>query len=316
MTGVEGIRIFDVTLRDGGLVNDFRFTDEFAKTVYAANLAAGTDYMEFGYRADRKQFDPSKFGRWKFTGDDDIRAIIGAEKAKLKVSVMVDVGRCDYRNDIRPRAESPVDIFRVACYIETIPEAVRMIEYIAGQGYEVACNLMAVSKCSDFQIAQALIQLAQTPALGVYVVDSYGALYPQQVRHLTHLFHDILTPVDKLVGIHAHNNQQCAFANTLEAKTCGAKLLDGSALGMGRGAGNCHLEALLGVLNGQKYHVEPILDLVTNEMLPLKHSGVDWGYNTSYMLTGLMNQHPRTAITASKKGEMNYTEQFRILSYE
>ena len=313
---IEGIKVVDATLRDGGLVNDFFFDDKFVKALYKANIEAGIDYMEFGYRASKKQFDPQKFGKWKFTSDEDVWNAIGEKDPRLKLSIMVDVGRTDFKEDIAPKKNSPIDIFRVATYIETIPEAVEMINYISNLGYETTCNIMAISKCSDEQIAQALYSLAQTPALAVYVVDSYGALYPKQARKLTRLYHNILSPVGKEVGIHAHNNQQCAFANTLEAKDCGAKWLDGTAFGMGRGAGNCHSEALLGYLNGKKYHVEPILKLVEDWMLPMKESGIDWGYNTSYMLTGLTNQHPRTAIAATKKKDTQFTEQFKFLSYQ
>lgn len=313
---VEGIKVVDATLRDGGLVNDFYFDDDFVKALYAANIAAGVDYMEFGYRASRKQFDPSAFGKWKFTSDEDIWNVVGEKDPRMKLSIMVDVGRTDFREDIKQRKYSPIDIFRVATYIETIPEAVEMINYISSLGYETTCNLMAISKCTDEQIAQALYALAQTPALAVYIVDSYGTLYPKQARKLARLYHNILSPVGKEVGMHAHNNQQCAFANTIEAKDCGAKWLDGTAFGMGRGAGNCHSEALLGYLNGKKYHVEPLLKLVQDWMLPLKESGVEWGYNTSYLLTGLTNQHPRTAIKATKEKDRDFTEQFKFLSYQ
>lgn len=312
---IEGIKVVDATLRDGGLVNDFYFEDRFVKALYQANLDAGLDYMEFGYRASKKQFDPNSFGKWKFTSDEDVWTAIGKKDHRMKLSIMVDVGRTDFREDIGPRKDSPIDLFRVATYIETIPEAVEMINYISSLGYETTCNIMAISRCSDEQIAKALYALAQTPALAIYIVDSYGALYPKQARKLTRLYHSILIPVGKEVGMHAHNNQQCAFANTLESKDCGAKWLDATAFGMGRGAGNCHSEALLGYLNGKKYHVEPILKLVEEWMLPMKER-VDWGYNTSYMLTGLTNQHPRTAIAATKKKDHQYTEQLRFLSYQ
>ena len=48
------IKVVDCTLRDGGLVNNFRFTDEFVKDLYLANIKAGVDYMEFGYKASRR----------------------------------------------------------------------------------------------------------------------------------------------------------------------------------------------------------------------------------------------------------------------
>ena len=313
---VTGIKVVDATLRDGGLVNDFHFDDRFVAALYKANIAAGIDYMEFGYRASKKQFSVNDFGKWKFTSDEDVWAVIGEKDSRMKLSIMVDVGRTDFREDIKPKKDSPIDIFRVATYIETIPEAVEMINYISSLGYETTCNLMAISRCTDEQIAQALYALAQTPALAVYVVDSYGAIYPKQARKLTRLYHNILGPAGKDVGMHAHNNQQCAFANTIEAKDCGARWLDGTALGMGRGAGNCHSEAILGYLNGEKYHVEPILKFIQDWMLPLKESGVKWGYNTSYLLTGLTNQHPRTAIAATKKDDREFVEQFKFLSYQ
>lgn len=313
---VDGIKVVDATLRDGGLVNDFYFDDKFVKALYKANIEAGVDYMEFGYRASRKQFDPASFGKWKFTSDEDILGVIGEKDPRIKISIMVDVGRTDFKEDIGPKKDSPVNLFRVATYIETIPEAIEMVNYISSMGYETTCNIMAISKCTDEQIANALYAIAQTPALAVYIVDSYGALYPKQARKLTRLYHNILAPVGKAVGMHAHNNQQCAFANTLESKDMGAKWLDGTAFGMGRGAGNCHSEALIAYLNGKKYHVEPLLKLVEDWMLPMKEAGTEWGYNTSYMLTGLTNQHPRTAIAATKKNDREYTEQFKFLSYQ
>jgi 4-hydroxy 2-oxovalerate aldolase len=51
-------------------------------------------------------------------------------------------------------------------------------------------------------------------------------------------------------------------------------------------------------------------------MLPMKEAGINWGYNTSYLLTGLTNQHPRTAIAATKNKDTQFTEQFKFLSYQ
>ena len=54
------VKVVDATMRDGGLVNDFYFTDEFVKALYLANLRAGVDYMEFGYKASKEMFDESR----------------------------------------------------------------------------------------------------------------------------------------------------------------------------------------------------------------------------------------------------------------
>ena len=85
------IKVIDATLRDGGLVNNFYFEDDFVKKLYQMNLQAGVDYMEFGYKASKDMFDESKFGKWKFSNDDDIRAIVGENNTNLKIAVY---GRC------------------------------------------------------------------------------------------------------------------------------------------------------------------------------------------------------------------------------
>ena len=53
----QDIRVVDATIRDGGLCNDFRFSDDFVRDLYKANLKAGVDYMEFGYKASKEIFD-------------------------------------------------------------------------------------------------------------------------------------------------------------------------------------------------------------------------------------------------------------------
>ena len=66
----QDIRVVDATIRDGGLCNDFRFSDEFVQSLYKANLKAGVDYMEFGYKASKEIFDEDDFGKWKFCNDE------------------------------------------------------------------------------------------------------------------------------------------------------------------------------------------------------------------------------------------------------
>ena len=122
------IKVLDATIRDGGLVNDFFFDDEFIKALYQTNVKAGVDYMEFGYKADKEMFDVKDFGKWKFCDDDDIREIVGENDTNLKIAVMADVGRCNYKQDIHDRSDSPVDLVRVATYVNTMPAAIDMIE--------------------------------------------------------------------------------------------------------------------------------------------------------------------------------------------
>lgn len=307
------IKVFDCTLRDGGLVNNFFFSDEFVRDLYKMNIRAGVDYMEFGYKADKEMFDVDKFGKWKFCNDDDIRAIVGDNDSGLKISVMADVGRTDFRNDITDKANSPVDMIRVATYIHTIPTALEMVEYCHKKGYETTINIMAVSKSNDSDLNDALEIIGRSCVDTIYLVDSYGSLYPEQMRRLAEKYLEYADKYDKKIGIHAHNNQQLAFANTIETLTMGVSYLDCTVSGMGRGAGNCSTELLLGFLKNPKYHITPVLKFIENQIDKLKSDGVVWGYDIPYLLTGRMNQHPRDAIQFIADNRSDYANLYRYL---
>ena len=222
---------------------------------------------------------------------------------------MADVGRTDYKKDIIPKSESVIDMVRVATYINTIPAAIEMINYCADMGYEVTINIMAISTASENELDLALELLAaQSKASVIYLVDSYGSLYPEQIRRLADKYIRIAEKYGKRVGIHAHNNQQLAFANTIEALSHGVSLLDATMMSMGRGAGNCAMELLLSFLKNPKYNVFPVLRFLEDYMLPLKETGAVWGYDIPYLLTGRLNQHPSAAIDFCKDNRKDYAD--------
>lgn len=303
----SGVKVVDATLRDGGLVNDFYFSDEFVKDLYQANVKAGVDYMEFGYKADKEMFDEKQFGKWKFCKDEDIRAIVGDNNTDLKIAVMADVGRCNYKEDIHDREESPIDLIRVATYLNTIPAAADMIEDAVKKGYQATCNIMAISNAQESDLKVAFDILGKTPVEVFYIVDSFGALYPEQIARIADVYMEAAAKYGKKVGIHAHNNQQLAFANTIEAVGDGVDWLDATYASMGRGAGNCAMELLLGFLRNPKYDVYPAIRFIENHMTKLKEDGVVWGYDLQYLMTGLLNQHPRTAIQFTKEKRNDYS---------
>lgn len=300
------IKVVDATIRDGGLCNDFRFTNEFVKNLYHANVKAGVDYMEFGYKADKDIFDVNEFGPWKFCDEADLREIVGNNDTDMKIAVMADVGRCNFKADFLPKEESVIDLIRVATYINTIPAAIEMVEHFHNLGYETTINIMAISNAKEAELDEALDLIGQSSVDGIYLVDSYGSLYMEQIEELADKYLAVADKYGKYIGIHAHNNQQLAFANTIASLTRGVSYLDATASGMGRGAGNCATEQLLGFLKNPKYSIIPILKFLETDIVPLQESGVVWGYNIPYLLTGQTNQHPRTAIAATKAGRTDY----------
>jgi len=128
-----------------------------------------------------------------------------------------------------------------------------------------------------------------------YIVDSFGSLYSEQAQLLLEKYLSYAKSSGKQVGMHAHNNQQLAFANTIEAIIKGANMLDASMAGLGRGAGNCPIELLVGFLHNPKFRLRPILQCIQQYIEPLRGK-LMWGFDTPYMITGILNQHPRAAI--------------------
>lgn len=307
------IKVVDCTIRDGGLVNDFYFEDEFVTNLYHTNIEAGIDYMEFGYKASKEIFDPKKFGKWKFCDEASIRQIVGDNNTDLKISVMADVGRTDHKKDILKKEDSVIDMIRVATYINTIPAAVEMVNYCADMGYETCVNVMAVSTSSESDIKIALELLGQSKADVIYLVDSYGSMYPEQAEKLADQYLEITNKYNKSTGIHAHNNQQLAFANTIEVARRGVSFLDATMNSLGRGAGNCSLELLLGFLKNPKYKLQPVLEFLEKDIAKLKKQGLIWGYDIPYLLTGCLNQHPRTAIQFISDKKDEYSDFFQTL---
>ena len=141
----------------------------------------------------------------------------------------------------------------------------------------------------------ALKVLVETPATAIYIVDSFGSLYSEQIQALTRKYLAHAESAGKDVGCHAHNNQQLAYANTIEAIILGANRVDGTMYGMGRGAGNCPMELLIGFLKNPKFRLRPIIECIQKHIAPLQ-SELRWGPEIPYIITGQLNEHPRAAM--------------------
>ena len=304
------ITVLDCTIRDGGLMNDHHFSDDLVRAVYRTCVEAGIDYMEMGYKASKKQYSTSEYGPWKFCDEEDLRRVVGDNDTPLKLTVMADAERTDYEKDILPASESVLDTIRVATYIHQIPTAIDMINDACEKGYETTLNLMAVSAIQEHELDGAIQAVMATDVAAMFIVDSWGVLYSEQIQSLTRKYLKAAEAAGKQVGIHTHNNQQLAYANTIESLIVGASRLDASFAGLGRGAGNCPIELLLGFLHNPKYRIRPVLQCIQDHIEPLREA-FQWGFDIPYMLTGQLNQHPRAAMKfLAKEGPRNLVKFF------
>jgi len=284
------VKVLDCTIRDGGICNNWAFSHDKVNRVFKALVASGIDYMEVGYRTKDGLFDPSTNGPWRFCKEEDLARAV--EPGKVKLSTMLDVGRVG-TEDIPHSRDSVIDVVRIATYAHQLDEAFRLLDHSLNAGYETFINVMAISVLSEKEVDEFLLRLARSGVHNVAIVDSFGALYPHHVRFLIHKYMNYLGEGIK-VGVHLHNNQQQAFANSIVAVEEGVDFVDATIHGMGRGAGNCPLELLLFYLDNPRFDVVPLLEMV--EEFAYERDGLRWGYHLPYTITGYFNIHPRSGI--------------------
>jgi len=299
----EEIKVLDCTIRDGGLINNYHFTDDLVKATYRAACDSGVDIVELGKKlAESDEYTREKYGRWNFCDDDDLNRVIDAHESDHRplIAVMYDVGRADV-DALQPRDQSPFDMVRTASYVADIDKGLDLCKRSKDQGYLTTINIMACSAVPNSDLIEALQQVNETKEVDyLYLVDSYGAFYSEQVTSFLKLYKEHAP--DKELGFHAHNNQQLAFSNTQQAIIDGVNLLDATINGIGRGAGNCNLELLLNFLKNPKFDVAPVYKAIQEHFVPLREE-IEWGFNDIYGISGHLNQHPREAMKFRKDME-------------
>ena len=290
------IKVLDCTIRDGGLINNYKFTDDFVKSVYRAACDSGVDIVELGKKlTESDEYTRTKYGKWNFCDDDDLKQVIDSYESEHRplVAVMFDVGRVDV-NALKPADQSPSDMVRTACYVADIDKGIDLAKRSKDLGYLTTINIMACSAAIRTDLIEGLEQINDTPEVDyLYLVDSYGAFYSEQVTDYLELYKKHAP--DKELGFHAHNNQQLAFSNTQQAIIDGVNLLDATINGIGRGAGNCNLELLLNFLKNPKFDVRPVYKVIQEKFVDLREH-IEWGFNDIYGISGHLNQHPRAAM--------------------
>lgn len=284
------LRVFDCTLRDGGLTNDFDFTAERIRAHVIAMAESGVDVVELGYKASREPGE--EMGALKYCDESELHEILGSVvddvRDKMSFAFMVDVGRVDI-NTFPPSEKSIFSIARVACYLKQVNEALVMVKHLKSLGYETFINIMAISEQELESLEEPLKAISEEADVdGVYLVDSFGAMLPEVARAYAATYKRILN--GKTLGIHAHDNLQLALANTLEMRGYGFTCFDGSVAGMGRGGGNAPLELLLSIIRPEDSEISPVLTLMDTYHVDCPRSNRHM--RTKQMLTGMYNVHP------------------------
>ncbi len=300
------ICVLDCTLRDGGYYNNWDFSKDLVEDYLTACRQAGVDVVELGFRFPPKD---EFLGPLAFTTDAYIDGL--AVPDGLTLGVMINAADVLRHPDgipsvmtllFRPKAQSRVDLVRIATHFEELPRCRELVDCLRALGYRVGLNLMQASRQTTEALAKAAADVAGWQAVEVlYFADSLGSMTPGDVeRCLRGLAGGWTGPL----GIHAHDNMGLALQNTTAALAAGAVWLDATLQGMGRGAGNARMELMLLNLAAQgfgRYDAGPLLPLAMGpfDRLRVEHG---WGPNPLYYMAALHNIHPTYVQTMLGEG--------------
>lgn len=295
---MNSIKVLDVTLRDGGCVNNFNFGQNYMERILAAQEAAHIDIIEMGY-IDEK--NGSINGRTQFINEQVIdQYFLKHKDPDISYVAMMDYGKFNV-DTLRDRTINGIDGIRLAFHKKNYKDMIPLGRKIMEKGYELYIQPMITLRYSDQDLLELLEEVNHqlSDASGFYIVDSFGEMRPNDMNRILNLVDHNLIP-SMMIGFHSHNNLQMSYSNAvtlLQFPTNRNIVLDGSIMGMGKGAGNLNTELLVEHLNffyGKKYNVAPLLE-VMDKVVNQLHSEFYWGYSPEYYLSAVNHCTPSYA---------------------
>ncbi len=290
------LTVLDCTLRDGGYYNRWNFAPDLVRAYLQAMGAAGIDVVEIGFRFTATD---TFYGPYAYTTDDMIEAldlpdgIVPGVMCNAKDLLTFDGGGAKAVDHLFADANaSPVKLVRIAAHLREVPNCGSAVMRLREKGYRVGLNMMQANGLPPDGLARLGEQVAGWDAVEVlYFADSLGNMDRDDVTA-------IMAALGKSwpgpLGLHAHENMGRALENSLTAIDAGAGWIDGTVLGMGRGAGNVRMEYLLLELARRGVSTrgaDAVLRLVAQYFEPLR-ARYGWGSNQYYYLSGLYGIHP------------------------
>lgn len=297
--------ILDCTFRDGGYYGLWNFDSDLVQRAILTSSAAGVKMIEVGFRFPEVPQDGRFFGKTAFTTDSYLAGFIKPPGVQFGVMVNeADYADVDILDHFPQQDDSPVDFVRVATRLEQVDRAGELVNSLSNLGYQVWLNLMSAHSVAleDFKLLVA----AAHGAHGIYLADSNGSMHPNEVRNKMEALSSAVIDTH-VVGFHAHDNLGLALANSLVALESGASIVDGTYLGMGRGAGNTPLELLIGILrpNLPLSSLASVGQLVEQDFSNLRDT-FGWGTNSRFRLGGALGIHPNRVIEIDESPSLDH----------
>ena len=275
-------KILDCTLRDGGYYTNWDFSSEVVKNYIVAMDDLPIDYIEIGYRSLPNE---NYYGEFFYCPISTIDYLNSLTKTPLAIILNERDIKIHNLQELLLPCLNKVKMVRMAVDPKNFSSAIQKAEEIKKMGFEVAFNVMYLSEWIEGSDFFDQIEGIENHIDYFYMVDSFGAVYPNQIKPL---INEIKQRTNVKLGFHGHNNLELAHANSLIAVKEGVEIIDSTILGMGRGSGNLKTELFLSSLS--KSHDLGInfnsLSKVLEDFQNLKKE-YNWDTNLPYMLAGI-----------------------------
>lgn len=311
----EKINMLDCTLRDGGYVNDWNFGHSTIINTYKRLDDSGIEYIEIGFLDERRPFDINRTITPNTNGFNEIFSNV---KKKQAIPVaMIDFGTCSLDN-ITPSNESFIEGIRVIFKKEKIEQALPYCQKIKEKGYKLFIQAISITSYSIEEMIEYIKKINIIKPYAFSIVDTYGLLDKDSLTSYFKIIDYYLNPEIK-IGYHSHNNFQLAFSNTSEMarfNTSRELILDSTAYGMGKSAGNCPSELLAMHLNNyykKAYNLNQILEIIDTNLMPIYNEKY-WGYKYDFYISAMQNCHPNYVQFLLNKNTLTISSINEILS--
>lgn len=317
----SNLTILDCTLRDGGYCNNWQFNKKIAPALVSSLNASGVDIIEIGYKSPSTHRDKNYEGLYRFCTESQLLFLKNNDN--VQYAFMIDAKEfldkdhvnVDLVNKTIPLCrDSLFNWVRVATYAQNFTGCNELISNLKKMGYKVTLNLMGISLLSQEQLTNALRQFSSAKMDVLYFSDSFGDLTHDDVLKCVSLIRNYFPGK---IGIHTHDNNGLAFANTLCAIDAGVDFIDCTVMGMGRGAGNLRTEQILLHLYFKKGYTylnpSELLDVINTYLAPLKEE-YRWGWDYTYMLSALQNIHPTYCMNLRASNQYSIEQVSAILN--
>jgi len=268
---INGVRIFDCTLREVGYQTGWYFDVEFSRNLYQFAQGKGIDYVELGF-FHNEEADPGK-GDFRYCSirNEKIVEVFKYTKNVTKISVMRDIQRP--LSKLLPKKETVIDTIRILTRSHETDFAVldKHIDEVSSLGYEIFINFTSAGYNSMEMNKKFIDYAVKKDVKSVEFADTESVMTVDYVIDTIKLCHD----AGLKCGVHLHDKNGTADMLADTAMEHGADYMDVTHLGLGGKwrDGNLTMEYLLrklGVNGG--YESTVIKNKLIEQLIKYKES--------------------------------------------